>query len=254
MPKTRDDFMFGSGLADNFQGTIVEAAFVVNKEYAEISGTQDPMLTLTLDGPELSQPFSQGWSCGAAKKWEATNGGKEVVSGVDPDAHGFNENSRAGQLVARMFKLVGNGDIEKGRDFFIARDKWMTQADFYDGLTFFWSRESMKTVAGDSKDGLMPTSYVATEAKKGAAKASKASPTPAATGDFSDELMERLAVFADSKTVKELKVAVVNGELVGKDDDQYKAFSTAVLKGTLIDKLKADNTLMVGPEDKFVKI
>ena len=183
MPKTRDDFQLDSGLASDFDGTIVEVVFQEpSSDYQRVSKSKDPVLTLLIESPDFERPIEQGYSIGSAKQWDAVKDGHEVVSGRNPDSHTFNMNSRAGVLVERMLNLTGEGDREKGIDFFIKRDAWMTQSSFYKGLTFHWTREKMKTMPDDQGnvkevDVLLPSIYLGeskteTKASAGAASAS----------------------------------------------------------------------------------
>ena len=240
---TREDLELESGLADDFDGAIVEARFGVREEYAAIAGVADPMIMLTIESPELPQPIEQGWSCGAAKKWEAGVGGKNIVSGAKPDSKKFNVNARAGALVMRMFELVGNGNREKGQEFFLKRGYPMTDAQFYMGLDYHWKREPMSTVSGESRDVLMPNAYLG-EVKAKAAKAATEK------GEYAPELVDKLVELAEGRTARELKSEAV--KTLDKSATGYAAFIKAVVSGEVIEELKAQDKLIEGPDSKFV--
>lgn len=194
---TRDDMELGTGLADDFDGTIVDAWFEVKEKYAEIAGASDPMLILSIDSPESEKPIETAYSTGAAKQWEIGRGGKEITSMKSPDVHRFTMSARAGELVGRLFELVGEGDRAKGQDFFARRGYWMSEAEFYPGLSFHWKREPKKTVSGEERNILMPTVFLG-EAKVKAKKAVA-----------SEEDIERIVILSKGKTEDELKRAIL---------------------------------------------
>lgn len=236
---TRDDMALESGLADDIDAAIAEAYFEVKAEYAAKSGTSDPMLMLRLESPDLDQPMEQGWSCGGAKQWEITKGGKEIISAVKPEGHQYNVNARAGKLVARMFELVGGGDKTKGQDFFLKRDKYMTQGEFYENLSFHWKREGMATVSGGTSQVLMPNAFLGEAKSTKAAKKEEANP----------ELIEKFIALANGKTLKELKISAIK-EFKGPE---YSTFIKTVLNGELIEELEAQDKI-AEVDDKFVAL
>ena len=238
MPKVKqEDLDTETGLADDFDAAITDAWFDVPRaEYAARSGTKDPMLMLHLEGPDLEKPIDQPFSIGAAKQWQLTRNGKEVVSGKNPDAHSFTKGSRGGDLVDRMLTLVGGGDKAKGQKFFLGRDRYMTESEFYSGLNFHWKREEKSTVGGEKRDVLMPVVFHG-EAT-GAAKAPTAAP--------SDEKVAKIIELAEGKTDRELRQAVLNAF---KGDD---AFLNEVFTKDLVGKLVEQGKLTKGPGGKFI--
>ena len=93
---------------------------------------------------------------------------QEDASGIAmPDRHKFHANSEAGMLVRRMLELVGDGDMKKGREFFMARGKCMTEAEFYVGLRFEWQRERITRVDGEVVERWMPVAYLGESDKGG---------------------------------------------------------------------------------------
>ena len=234
MPLTRDDFELEVGLADDFDGVIADAYFGTKAEYAAKTGSQDPMLILAFDSPDLEQSFEQAYSLGSKRGWETGKGGKEVISSVKPEAHRFNMNSRGGELVGRMVQLIGAGDKAKGQDFFVQRGFTMNQAGFYTGLNFHWKREKRPTVGGTESDVLLPVAYLGIAV-------GKATPT-------ADDVVKALLDLAAGKTERELKQAILkDGNLSKNEDLKNRVFN----KGLLAD-LVTQGKLVLGPDGKFV--
>lgn len=247
MGKVREeDREFGSGLMDDFDGWITSVKFAANPEYEAIAGTSTPMLTLTLEGAELSQPVNQGWNTGGARNWQITRGGKEITSADKPDTHVFIRNSRAGELVAAMMTTIGGGDLAKGNKAMFDRvnnDKYMTEAEFYEGLGFHWKRVSMATVSGEPKMVLMPESYLGDKAVA-KPKVPKGVVVP-------DDVLETVLKTADGKTMPELKAAIVKA--VPKTTLNYGQVMKEIFSGAVTAQLVAEGKL-IEDGDKFIKV
>ena len=168
---TREDFVLGSGLIDDFDGTVVSAIFgQPPADYiakATISGDEIPAwvyLTIQPVGENADmQAIEQGYGCGKGNKWIISDDGKSVESEKSPDKKVYNKNSRAGQLVAAMMTAAGNGNLVAGQEFFLARGTPMTNSDFFVGMTFHWSRKTMVTsIDGKSQstDVLLPAAFI----------------------------------------------------------------------------------------------
>ena len=84
----------------------------------------------------------------------------EIVSLARPDSHQFTMSSEAGIFVDRMCEVIGKGDKNRGREFFISRGKFMTEAEAYIGLCFHWKRETFTRVDGQEVKLLMPVAYL----------------------------------------------------------------------------------------------
>ena len=237
---TLEDMELETGLADDFDGAITDACFEVREQYAAISGTQDPMLILTLESPELDSSAETAFYTGAAKQWEIGKGGQEITSAKNPDSHRFNMNSRAGTLVSRMFQLVGEGDKKKGQEFFLAKGHYMTEAPFYTGLSFHWKREKMSTVGGETRDVLMPNAFLG--------EVKRAPKGKTAVAEVSEEDIVRIQVLAEGKTERELKSACLK-ELDLKDN---KVLMNKIFNKGLLKNLEAEGKLTVGPDGKYV--
>lgn len=232
MPEiTLEDLELESGFADDFDAVVTHAHFEVNEEYAARSGTEDPLLVLTLKSPQLENEIdSTGFSCGSAKRWQIERNGKEIVSETHPESHQFNMNANAGKLIARLITLGS-------KEFFLGRKAYMTQGEFYEGINCHWKREALPTVSGGSSDVLMPNLWL------GAVK-------PVAEGDgVNPELVAQVVELASGKSPKELKSAVI--KQVDKKSEGYKVFIQSVLSGTLFSKLEEDAKL-VEVDGKYV--
>jgi len=237
-----EDMELESGLADDFDGVIVDTRFdMPREEYTAKAGSSDPWLILTLESPELDTPQEQGYSTGSAKQWQIGKGGQEITSARNPDSHRFNMNSRAGMLVSRIFQLVGEGDRKKGQEFFLSRGYYMTEAPFHTGLNFHWKRESLPVVGGGTSEALMPNAYLG-EAK------GVATPTRAAAAEVSDEDVVRIQALAEGKAERELKSAC----LKESDLKDNKALMNMIFNKGLLKNLEAEGKLTVGPDGKYV--
>ena len=225
MPKvTREDMELTTGLASDFDGAIDKATFGVRDDYAEIAGTSDPMLILTISSPEFDQPIEQAYSLGAKQQWQAQKGGEEVVSGINPNLHGFNMNSRVGSLVSRLFQIVGAGNKDAGKQHFVEKGFFMTQAGFYTGEKCHWVREKMATVGGEMRDVLIPNTYLGASKKVG--KTTEVSEIPA-------EDLAALIKLVDGKSPIEAKTSLVRDPVLKLN----KVLLNAVVKDKLLEKL-----------------
>lgn len=237
MPKVKqEDRDLASGLIDDVDATITDLTFGVNLKYAEASGSNDPMGIFTLEGDQLEKPFDQGYSLGGTAKWQATRGGKEVISQLKPDSHVFHKNSRMGTIVDRMFALVGEGDAKKGQAILFKRvndDRYMTEAEFYIGLAFHWKRENLPTLtAGETKPVLMPNAYlgeVKVEVKQ-------------AVGSVSEEDINKILAIVEGKTEREVKQIIVK-----KDSPFSESIKNAVFNKGLLGKLESEGKVTKDP-------
>ena len=231
-----------TGLADNFVGTITGAYFEVKESYAARSGTNDPMLNLVLVGPDIQGGMEQGYSIGTG--WEVVRDGLEVVSTRDPDVHRWNRNTRSMALVGRMMTLVGGGDRAKGQEFFREKDIYMTEAEFYQGLTFRWRRESLPTADGGTSDVLLPVQLISEGL--GAPKPGATKPgAPKPKSIVSDDDLAQLVELAQGKTEREIKIALTRTP--GVSD----VLKDAVFNKGLLKSLEEQGTLAREPGGKF---
>ncbi len=242
MPKTREDYDLDSGLATDFDCTF-SAEFGTNTQYVNKvnagGGNMDPnevFLNLTMDSPDLDKPVKQSYSIGSGKKWMANKDGSEITSEANPDSHRFNMNSSGGKLVARMFELVGGGDKNKGQDFFIARDMYMTQTGFYNGIMFHMNQEKTKTQSGESNI-MLPDKYL------GEAKV-------AAKSTAGVDLDKIVIDLSQGKTDRELKAAAVKNDELKKPENA--AYLRDLISGTKLGNLEKDNKLTKGPDGKYI--
>ena len=259
MPRTsRDDMELESGLASDFDGAIALVKFGVRDEYAAVVGNSDPMLLLSIDATEaLGTYIEQAYSLGGAKQWRVEKGGSSIVSDKTPDSHRFNLACRAGQLVAKMIETVGAGDRTKGQEFFLKRDHYMTEAEFYAGLRFHWKRVPLPTVGGETRDVLLPEKFlgeVGAPALSISGSGATVVTAPAATAPaaivtgYSEELIDKLVDLCSGKTEREVKLALIKDEVMKKQADLVNS----VFNKGLLKELGQAGKLVLGPDGKYI--
>jgi len=254
----REDFELGSGLADDFDGTIVDVkmgdAPAQYIEKASVTGGEvPPWIYLTIkpaDGEEVgAEEITQGYGTGAAKGWKVTEDGKGLVSEKKSDLRSFNRNCRAGQLVEAMMVAAGSGDLQVGIDFFAARKMPMTSADFYKGLTFHWNRITKSTKIKEvtqSSDVLLPTAFIGLEASADGKSKGKA------TSGSKDYAISDADLASLSKVVVGKDEAGLKKALLGdKDMSKNKELMNQIFNKGLVAKLVKEGKLTVGPDGKF---
>jgi hypothetical protein len=250
MPKVRpEDMDLDSGLADDFDSVILDAYFGVKADYDAVVGTSVPMLILCHENPnDPAKPFEQAYSLGAAKQWAIVKDGKEVVSDKSPDSHKFNMNSRAGEVVGRLFELAGKGNKGEGQKVFVGRDYYMTESSFYIGADCHWKREKRSTVGGGTSDVLLPTEFrgFKTVATGTAGKASPKAAGKAVAVEASEQDTEIITKLAEGKDERGLKQACLK-EFKGRND----LLNLIINKG-LLAELEKDGKLVKGPDGRFV--
>ena len=250
MPKTREDFMPDvGGFLDNVDGDIVDVSFeVASGDYADkvMMGGADAkppvVIKLTIESPELERPAVQSYSVGSQELWEIQGDGKSVKNVKNPDKHLFRKGSRAWTLVEAIMTTVGDGDLEKGQDVFIKKDKYMTEASFYTGLSFHWAVKSLGTVGGGTTNTPLPEKFLG-EVKKG-----KAAPAPKV--EVEDSSLDAIIIEnATDKTERELKSFAVRNPEIKKND----AYMKAVVSGKKLTQLEEEGKLTKDPDTlKFI--
>jgi len=216
MPKTKDDFQpdTSGGFLDDADGDIIDAEFTeASGDYlkkmamAEGSAKATPIgINLTIESPDLERPIEQWYSIGADDVWEIKNGGKEVVNIKHPDRHSFRGGKkpcRGMSLVEAMATAIGGGNVDKGQEFFIKRDKFMTEADFFVGLSFHWDRVALANVGEGTSDVPLPTSFLG-EATKGKSKVKDAE-----SADVTEDIEKLVSDAAVGLTERELKSKLI---------------------------------------------
>ena len=250
MPKSREDFIADiGGFLDNVDGDIVDATFeIAGGKYADqvMMGGSDAkppvVITLTVESPDLERPATQSYSVGSPDIWEIVDGGKSIIN-KNPDKHSFRKGSMAWHLVEAMMAANGDGDLDKGQEFFVKRDRYMTESDFYTALSYHWAVTEIKTeIAKDrvviSRPPLPDKFLGETTSKKG--KDGKAGATSVAI----DELDLILIANATGKTDKELKsFAVRNADIKAND-----AYVKAVISGKKLKELEDTGELTKDPD------
>ncbi len=257
MTKTRDDYKPDvGGFLDGINGEIVEAMFdVASGEYADkvMLGGPDAkppiVLILTVMSIDREEPITQSWSVGSQDTWEIINGGKAIQNIKNPDKHSFRSGSRAMSLVEAMMTAVGDGDLEKGQDIIIKRDKYMTEAAFYVDFNFGWATQQLATVQGGKTTPVpLPAKLIGMAAVKGktaqpAATKSAGKGTVVSADAALDQL---LADNANGKSEKELKSFAVRNPDIKKND----AYMKAVVSGKKLRELENAGTLTLDPDTK----
>lgn len=259
MPKTREDFeTINSGLFDDFDGVIIGARFgnPTGKYSENLTGEAEPGLYLTFNNPEAEKPVEQFFTIG--KGWKIINDGKAVENKVKPELHGFNKSSKAAKIVDHLAKVIGNGDAEKGKEFYIARDFYMTQAEFYLGWNAHWkNEESTMTVDGSEKTikTLLPTKWYG-EVKSGQTAQSTqtqsdtqvppqtgSSTTNAPSGNVAtlDEMVIKLTGGKDEKGVK--IAALGNKELKEAVAKINPGYMKDLVSGAVLKRLESEGKL-----------
>ncbi|MFA5415523.1 MAG: hypothetical protein WC295_08515 [Methanoregula sp.] len=267
------DFALSTGLVDDFDGTVVGVQFRPNPQYAAKANidADTPLLHLTFEGPDIDTEdgkLTQAYSIGTG--WEPKNKGAEVININKPDKHNFNVNSNAGALIKRMLAVAGGGDEQKGMEMIAERGIYMTKAEFYEGLSGHWSRETISRQGGGSgfsggdSQVLLPstlTVFPGIIGKKAAGK--KAAPAadegkPAVKpdedkggeepGEFKDQIAW-LKRAAPGKTKRQLKAAVA-GEYDKDLSAEEQSFVEKAINGDLIDTLVKNDVLKLGDDGK----
>jgi len=247
MPKTREDFQPDVGaFLDNVSGDIVDAEFdIATGDYADkvmmgdASAKPPVVVKLTIESPEMERPVTQSYSVGSQEIWKILDNGKAIQNMKNPDRHLFRKGSRAWALVEAMMTTVGDGNLEKGQDFFIKRDTYMTQSDFYTGLSFHWATKSLETVAGGKTNTPLPEKFLG-EAKPVVKTKEKAAVVE-------DEELDALIVAnATDKTDRELKSFAVRNPEIKKNNIYMKA----IVSGKKLKQLEDAGLLTKDPDSQ----
>jgi len=240
-PKTYADFEPDlGGLFDDFDSPIISAKFGPNPNAEYTAKVKDNIgLEIELDsGGE--RPIVQWYSIGNIDQWNSEKDGAEVVRTKNPERHAFHQKTKAYALVEKMIQHVGGGDMKKGMDVFLKRDKFMTQAEFYLGLEFHWKQQDIENpVTKEKSQVLLPDKFlgeVKYEAKKG----------PAA-GE-SSELDAFVVELSEGKNAREIKQAVLkDARFAGKD-----AYIASIVNGTKLTELEKAGSITKGPDGKYI--
>ena len=249
MVKTREDFQPDvGGFLDDVDGDITDASFgVASGDYADKvmlgrADAQPPVIIrLTIESPDLESPALQSYSVGSQDIWEIQGAGKSIKNTKNPDKHVFRKGSRAWALVEAIMTAVGDGNLDKGQGLLIKRDKYMTEADFYIGLSFHWAVKSLETVSGGKTNTPLPEKFLG-EAKGKAAPAQKI--------EIEDTSLDAIIIEnATDKTEKELKVFAIRNPDIKKNE----AYMKAVISGKKLKQLEEEGKLMKDPDtQKFL--
>lgn len=282
MPKKdMSEFEFSTGLPDDFDATIEQAYFKPNPQYAAKAGidSDTPLLHLVFRGDIDNEDGSLTQAYSIGTEWEPKKNGAEIVSVRNPGKHRFNANCNGAKFVERVLSIIGSGDVKKG----IAKVSdagypYMTEADFYKGISGHFVREQITRQGGDGFAGgtsqvLLPTEITTIpglkgSSKKGAAAAdddeeepaprakskgkSKKTDSSSGSGDEGSEFPEQIAwlkAASKGKTKRQLKAAT-SAEYSEDLDETEEKFVAEVVTGDLIDRLIEAGELEVGDDGK----
>ena len=254
-PKTREDFVPDiGGFLDGVSGDIVKAIFeLASGKYADqvmMGGGNAKLpvvLTLTIESPDLEKPAVQSFSVGSSEIWEIVNDGKSISNIKSPEKHSFRKGSLSWHLVEAMMAAVGDGDMDKGQEFFVNRDKYMTESAFFTGLSFDWEVKEIQMEIGKDKKLItsrppLPVKFLGEvgKATKAASKTEKAgTPAPA------DAVLDKLLIEnAGGKSEKDLKTFAVHSAEIKKNE----AYLKSVISGKKMRELENAGALIKDPD------
>ena len=141
-------------------------------------------------------------------------------------------------LVGAMATAIGNGNIEKGQEAFVKRDKYMTDSAFYTGFSFHWAVQTLGTVGESTSDVPLPDKFLGETTVRGKRTAAVAASTD------NPELDMILIENAAGKTDRELKSFAVKNEEI-KANTPYL---TAVVSGKKLKEMENAGTLTKDPD------
>lgn len=275
MAKSREDYApdIGGGFLDNVDVDITKVSFAVaTGEYADKilmgGGDQKPpvVMIVMFEGPELEKPREQSFSVGSSELWEVSEDGSFITNKKDSTKHGFRKGSRAYSLIEAMFLAVGGAseediievftnpkvkknvqaELEKGQDFFIKRDAYMTEAKFAEGLSFHMVSMKLPTVEGKEPSSVpLPVKFLG-DKKQSKGKTAPVGKKAVSTNDALDKIIIEAA---SGKTDKEMKVFAVRNDVVKKDTTYLKG----VVDGSVLKRLEDAGSITKDPESgKFL--
>ena len=246
MAKSKSDFDPDlGGLFDDYDSAVLEASFSGNPNLEYVAKAGEGLgIVLTMDSGG-DKPIQQFYSIGGKDQWQVLNNGREVVRVKNPDKHAFHAKSRASGLVEAMIMAVGKGNRDAGVEFFLKRDRFMTQADFYMGMNFHWKQQEWKYTNPETKEevkttGLFPDAYL------GEATVETSSKAP--TAQVASNLDAIVVELASGKNVRELKQAVVRDERFKGQD----AYVRELVNGPKIEQMEKAGQLTMGPDKRYI--
>jgi len=187
-----------TGLPNDVDGYIHHPYFGFKKEYAEVAGTDSPMIIFPLVNEDGEEIGSQGFSCGAG--WLVKDEGARIEH---PLRSNIIKTSLYGQLIRRVKDVLKVRMEEYGSPLLAAT---------WDGLGFHWKQEEHRTVSGDMKTGLMPVEFL------GEREATAPAPAPVMAG-VRYPLVDKLTTLAQSLDIKAFQRAALKIKEVLDDDE-----------------------------------
>lgn len=193
--KEKDPWETGTGMADDFDGTITEPFFGVDEKY----NAEAVLFCATLVDENGEEITTLKYSVGDG--WETNNDGTEIMH---PSKAQINKGSRFGYFIDRLAKpatekapndkrLESPAGMDKGLGMgAVLRERGTPfQAKTFEGLTFHWNLHKGQTLGKNDdgspvvKDVLYPTKFLGAKgkapalgAKASGAAAGSASPAP----------------------------------------------------------------------------
>lgn len=144
-----EDWDLEAGLPDDLDGYVQGAKFGFLEDYQAkggLSGSEGVLLILPLVSADGEEIGNTAYSVGSG--WVVVKGGREIEH---PTRRGIVRSSRYGRLIDRVVSELG----VPMEDFGTPR-----QAVTWEGQGFHWNQEQHKTVSGETRNSLMPTSYL----------------------------------------------------------------------------------------------
>ena len=259
MVKTKEDFLPDvGGFLDGIPGDVTEAIFeIASGKYADQvalggDGKKPPIvLTITVDSPDRDKPILQSYSVGDQSLWDIAPDGSFITNVKNPDKHTFRDGSMAMELVKGYAEAIGDGDMEKGQEYFAKRDFYMTEAAFYIGLSFDWAVKTItRVIAGKSVTSKppVPEKFLGETAgivrAGGSASAGNTKASDATEVDVA-ALDKIITDNAGGKTDRELKAfAVENAEIKAND-----GYMKSIVSGKHLTELETSGGLTKDPSN-----
>ena len=147
MPEQLGPWDVSSGMIDDVDAYLANSHFGVQTEYAAIAGADQLCFIGDLVNPENEIIGKVVFSVGAG--WKTADGGASIYHDARQNVV---KSSRYGEFLMTVVQKLGVDMSQYGESALVASS--------FDNLGFHWNLQKMKTVGGDEKDVLMPTSFL----------------------------------------------------------------------------------------------
>ena len=202
-----EDWEFGSGLMDDFDGTVVRSEFGYDEKYTDDKGDQQVLFIATIQPDDGSDELRQLFSVG--KEFEVLNKGRTIAK------------AKSGKLIkTTMYARLNAAAVKEYPDFKFRGSP--LGAGIFDGTSWHWKiLEFKQTIRGEERvnEHLMPVKFnklvtPANTASGGAASGGAAggSSTGSTTvGSAEEELRDEVTMLARAHDTHQLFLkAIVN--------------------------------------------